>query len=156
VDAIANYRRLVAYDGWANGEALRSLREAGAPPARARQFLAHVIAAQHLWLDRLDQTRQRMAVWPDLTLEQCASELDALVGRWHKLLSGLDEAGLAREVLYTNTKGEKYRSRVGDIVEHVLLHSAYHRAQVALDLRAAGHTPAYTDFIHAVRQGFVA
>jgi len=42
---------------------------------------------------------------------------------------------------------------VGDILTHVLLHSAYHRGQIAVDLRAAGLTPAYTDYIHAVRQG---
>jgi uncharacterized damage-inducible protein DinB len=35
------------------------------------------------------------------------------------------------------------------------MHSAYHRGQVALEMRAAGHQPAYTDFIHAVRQGFL-
>ena len=38
---------------------------------------------------------------------------------------------------------------------HVLMHSAYHRGQIAADMRAAGLTPAYTDFIHSVRQGFV-
>jgi uncharacterized damage-inducible protein DinB len=44
---------------------------------------------------------------------------------------------------------------VEDILTHVLLHSAYHRGQIASQTRAAGGTPAYTDFIHAVRQGFV-
>jgi uncharacterized damage-inducible protein DinB len=37
----------------------------------------------------------------------------------------------------------------------VIMHSAYHRGQIASDMRAAGFTPAYTDFIHAIRQGFV-
>jgi len=37
----------------------------------------------------------------------------------------------------------------------VLMHSAYHRGQVALEMRSAGLQPAYTDFIHGVRQGFV-
>jgi uncharacterized damage-inducible protein DinB len=38
---------------------------------------------------------------------------------------------------------------------HVLFHSAYHRGQIALHLRASGFTPASTDFIHAVRAGFI-
>ena len=38
---------------------------------------------------------------------------------------------------------------------HVLMHSAYHRGQIALEMRAAGMEPAYTDFIQAVRQGLV-
>jgi uncharacterized damage-inducible protein DinB len=38
---------------------------------------------------------------------------------------------------------------------HVLLHSAYHRGQIASQMRGNGQTPAYTDFIHAVRQGLI-
>jgi uncharacterized damage-inducible protein DinB len=65
-------------------------------------------------------------------------------------------SSISRRVAYTNSKGEEWTSGVEDILTHVTIHSAYHRGQIASDLRAAGHTPAYTDFIHAVRQGFVA
>jgi uncharacterized damage-inducible protein DinB len=44
---------------------------------------------------------------------------------------------------------------VEDVLTHVLFHSAYHRGQIALQMRASGAEPAYTDFIHAVRKGFV-
>jgi len=37
----------------------------------------------------------------------------------------------------------------------VITHSTYHRGQIAADLRAAGVQPAYTDFIHGVRQGLI-
>ena len=42
-----------------------------------------------------------------------------------------------------------------DILAHVVLHSAYHRGQIAAAVRAGGGEPAYTDMIHAVRQGLV-
>jgi uncharacterized damage-inducible protein DinB len=64
-------------------------------------------------------------------------------------------ASLEQQASYTNTKGEDWANTVGDILTHVLLHSAYHRGQVAAEVRAAGLTPALTDYIHAVRQGFV-
>ena len=38
---------------------------------------------------------------------------------------------------------------------HVVIHSAYHRGQIASDVRASGGVPAYTDYIHAVRQGLI-
>jgi uncharacterized damage-inducible protein DinB len=44
---------------------------------------------------------------------------------------------------------------VGDILTHVVAHSAYHRGQIAAAVRAAGGAPAYTDFIHAARRGLV-
>jgi uncharacterized damage-inducible protein DinB len=70
-------------------------------------------------------------------------------------LNTLQEADLEGSVTYKNTKGEPWTSRADDILMHVIMHSAYHRGQIASDMRAAGFTPASTDFILAIRQGFV-
>ena len=66
-----------------------------------------------------------------------------------------NEAGLSHPVSYRNSKGENWTNRKDDILLHVIMHSAYHRGQIATDMRAAGFTPASTDFIHGVRQGLV-
>ena len=63
----------------------------------------------------------------------------------------LDAATLGTSVAYVNSKGEHFTSSVSDIITHVLAHGSYHRGQIASSLRDAGHEPAYTDFIHAVR-----
>ena len=44
---------------------------------------------------------------------------------------------------------------MADILSHVVLHASYHRGQIASAMREAGGTPAYTDFIHAVRSGLI-
>jgi len=44
-----------------------------------------------------------------------------------------------------------FRSRVEDILLHVVLHGCYHRGQVAIALREAGAEPSATDFIAFVR-----
>ena len=90
-----------------------------------------------------------------LMLEQCASAAEAMTQAWPGFLDGPPPADLDRSVAYRNSKGEPWTSTVGDILTHVVTHSAYHRGQVASELRAAGFEPAYTDFIHAVRQGFL-
>ena len=59
------------------------------------------------------------------------------------------------QITYKNSKGEAWTSAVEDILVHVTTHSAYHRGQIAADLRAAGIQPPYTDYIHAVRQGLI-
>jgi uncharacterized damage-inducible protein DinB len=74
---------------------------------------------------------------------------------WKQYLAASTEATLARTVNYKNSKGEPWDSRAEDVLLHVVMHSAHHRGQIAADLRAAGATPAYTDFIHAVRQGLI-
>ena len=78
-----------------------------------------------------------------------------MAARWEKFLGVMDDARLATTVTYKNSKAESWTSRKGDILMHVIMHSAYHRGQIASNVRAEGLTPAYADFIHAVRQGFV-
>lgn len=62
---------------------------------------------------------------------------------------------LAQTISYRNSKGEAFANLIVDVLTHVILHSAYHRGQIASHMRDTGQTPAYTDFIHGVRQGFV-
>ena len=146
---------LFSYDHWANREILGSLQALATPPARSIKLLAHIVSAERLWLERLLVQKQTLPVWPLFTIEQCKLEVDQLPGLWKNYLTSLGEPGLSRSLTYKNTKGESFTSQKQDILLHVVMHSAYHRGQIAVDMRAAGFTPAYTDFIHAVRQGFV-
>jgi uncharacterized damage-inducible protein DinB len=152
---IRHLSRLLRYDIWANGETLDSLRQ-GAPPARSLKWMGHIVGAEYLWLARLRQEPAPLPVWPDLPVEQCAARLGELSSMWQEYLANAGSRRLAERLTYTNSKGEEWTSVVEDILTHVTIHSAYHRGQIASDLRAAGQIPAYTDFIHAVRQGFIA
>ena len=142
---------LLAYDTWANREALASLRPAAASAPKAVKLMAHVAATAELWLSRIRSEPAPLPVWPDLSLDECAPVLVRGAARWKTHLDAAGDAELAREVAYTNSKGETYRNLVSDIAMHVILHAHYHRGQIAALVRAAGHAPAYTDFIHAVR-----
>jgi len=152
---LEHIRNLFSYDDWANREVLDSLQALNAPPERSVKLLAHILSAERLWLERLLVQKQTAPVWPLSTLAQCKLEVDQLPGLWKNYLTALGEAGLARSLTYKNTKGESFSSQKQDILLHVVMHSAYHRGQIAADMRAAGFTPPYTDFIHAVRQGFL-
>ena len=152
---LAHMQRLFRYDDWANREVVNALQGLSTPPPRSLKILAHIVSAERLWLERLRLEKQTYPVWPDFTIEQCRQEVEQLLRLWTAYLSSLPEKDLERAVSYKNTKGETWRSQSLDILQHVVLHSAYHRGQIATDMRAAGCSPAYTDFIHAVRQEFV-
>lgn len=155
MDMTEHLRRLFSYDDWANREVLAALRSAGTAPVRSLKLMAHIFAAERLWLERLEQKKQSVRVWPEFTLEQCETHAAEVPCLWKKYLEGRTEADLASAVSYKNSKGESWSNRKDDILLHVVMHSAYHRGQIAADMRAAGFTPAYTDFIHGVRQGLV-
>jgi uncharacterized damage-inducible protein DinB len=151
---LRRFRRLFEHDGWANAAVLVSLRE-GPAPDKPRRWMAHIVASGRLWLARLRQEPSSLPVWPDLDLDTCAAELIELQGEWMSCLEGLDDEDLGDGVAYRNSMGEFWTSTVGDILTHVVLHSGYHRGQIAAAVREAGGTPAYTDFIHAVRSGLI-
>jgi uncharacterized damage-inducible protein DinB len=153
------FSRQFAYDAWANGEVLSAIKTASASQqsnlARPLKLLAHILSAEQLWLERLSQQPQTMPVWPDSGIAQCEAQIPDVARTWREFLSGISDSRLMQKVNYKNSKGELWGSIVQDVLTHVLLHSAYHRGQIASALRESGAIPAYTDFIHAVRQGFI-
>jgi uncharacterized damage-inducible protein DinB len=152
---ISYLKTLFDYDDWANRESLASLRGIASPPPRALEVMSHIVSCEWLWLGRLKQNKEPAAVWPRLSLDECTMQLGDLRGAWHNYFSALAASALDDEITYTNSKSEIWNSRVQDILTHVVIHSGYHRGQIATLLGRAGHEPAYTDFIHCIRQRFV-
>ena len=152
---IVELRRLFVYDSWANREVLTSLSTAASRVPRANKLMAHILGADDTWYSRIRLQNPLLRVWPELDLQACRKEEARLRDLWMNLLEGLIDSQLPTSITYKNSKGESWTSKIEDILLHVLMHSAYHRGQIALEMRASGHTPAYTDFIHGVRQGLV-
>jgi len=146
-------RRDFAYDEWANGACITAIRAGGADE-RSLELMAHIIAAERVWLERLQQRPQTTAVWPRRDLAACEEQTRELARLWREYLDGLTHDQLSESISYKNSKGEIWTSTIGDVLRHVVLHSAYHRGQIASHMRANGKTPAHTDYIHGVRQGF--
>src|SRR5580700_6787109 len=155
MELLEHLHRQFAYDEWANREVLAGLRASPHAPARPPQLLAHILSAERLWLERIRQQPQSLPVWPDFTLAQCEAQIAELAGLWSEFFGEISAVRLSEKVTYKNSKGEPWTSTVQDILTHVVLHSAYHRGQIASQVRAGGEQPAYTDFIHAARQGLI-
>jgi uncharacterized damage-inducible protein DinB len=155
VELIEHLRHQFAYDTWANREVLATLSAGTRPTAKPLQLLAHILSAEHLWLERIRKQPQSLPVWPDFTVDQCEVQIAELDLLWREFVGQLSPEGLSEKVTYKNSKGEPWTSTVEDILTHLVLHSAYHRGQIASQVRAGGEQPAYTDFIHAVRQGLI-
>jgi len=144
-----NFKRLFAYDDWANREEVRHLRSLAAPPEQAVKILAHIVGTEWLWLGRLRRAEKAAVVWPDWNLDQCQKEIDRIRDEW------LHELGRTDVVAYVNSKGERWTSRADDILMHTIIHGGYHRGQIATIVRQSGEMPAYTDYIHCIRSGFI-
>jgi uncharacterized damage-inducible protein DinB len=155
MELVEYLRRQFVYDDWANREVLAGLGQIPSSAARPLQILAHILSAERLWLERIRNQPQSLPVWPDFTVDQCEDQVADLVRLWREFFGQLSPAGLSEKVTYKNSKGEPWTNTVKDILTHVVLHSAYHRGQIASQVRDGGEQPTYTDFIHAVRQDLI-
>ena len=143
--------RLFGHLSWADRLALASLRNAVHLEEKTLGLFAHVLAAEHIWLTRLQGTPPEVAVWPALSLDACgglAARNDEGFGRF---LSRLTPESLAGEVSYVNSAGDRFISNLEDVLLHVALHGIYHRGQVAQALRLHSDVPRATDYIGFVR-----
>ena len=148
--------RLFRYEAWANRGVLESLRQLE-DPSRATTLFAHILAAQQVWLARIrGEDVTRFDVWPGATLKECQRWLDEMAAALDEYLAGLTDAELRRGVTYRptfrNADQREFRNTPLEILQHVALHSHYHRGQIAAHIRDAGGEPATTDFMIYLRE----
>jgi uncharacterized damage-inducible protein DinB len=148
----AQFTQLFAYDAWANARVLKGLRSMPNDHARARALIAHVHAAQLVWMTRLrEHDASGIALFPDHTLDQCAAWFEHNHEAFTRYLDALEEDRLDESVTYVNSQGASFSTPIREILTHVANHGTYHRGQIAMLMRDAGHTPPVTDFIAYVR-----
>lgn len=153
-DAVPLLPTLLDHLAWADARARASVR-AIAPDAperaRAERLYAHLAAAAHVWLARLEGRAPAHPVWPALPLDAAAALADESVAGLRRIAAG-GEAALARTVAYRTSAGTPHASTVADVLAHVALHGSHHRGQIAMLARQAGADPAATDYVVFARE----
>src|SRR5215469_12894532 len=126
MELLEHLRRQFAYDECAPATTARRIEgecscgHAAVAASGAHSFRRAVVAGAH------PEQPQSLPVWPDFTLDQCEAQIADLALLWREFFGQLSPAGLSENVVYKNSKGEPWTSTVGDVLTHVVLHSAYH------------------------------
>jgi uncharacterized damage-inducible protein DinB len=132
---------------WADTQSLASLRDFPPGQPEALPLYGHVLAAEEVWLARLESREPRCAVWPTLAISECETLAAENARGYQKYLENLTESDLAALVRYRNSRGEEFASSALDILTHVVIHGAYHRGQIARIIGRGGGQAPNTDFI---------
>jgi uncharacterized damage-inducible protein DinB len=150
--------KLFAYNRWANARVLAPVealtaeefgRQLGGSFPSVRETLAHIYAAEWIWLERW-QGRSPMGLPPaqDVPTLEALREKWALVEEGQKaFLAKLTESRLAETISYKNIKGEPWSYAQGDLLVHLVNHSTYHRGQAVTMLRQLGKPVQATDYL---------
>ncbi len=115
-------------------------------------ILAHMLAAEHVWLARLQYRTPVHSVWPSLAIKECQSLAAENAAMFSSYLAEATETTLRQEVRYRTTQGHEYSTAAADILEQVITHGCYHRGQIAKLIGQHGGTPINTDFITFARE----
>lgn len=144
---IPSLTRLATHGAWADSRLLAAARKADGDTTAVLRELAHVRAAQDIWLARIAGRAPTLPVWPTLTLDELATRGAVLDAALLEALAGLTADALGREVVYANSSGTTFRTPVADVLLHLLTHGQYHRGKANSALRAIGAEAVNVDFI---------
>lgn len=147
------FLKLIDYDHHTNKTLAKLIVEAG-EPEQAVKLMAHMLAAQQVWLNRCKYLpAPGGALWPDWradTFEQIINDNHA---RWVDFLSEQSDNDFEKIVYYKNSKGDSFENKLEDVMAHLINHGTHHRAQIGQELKLAGvEKLPVTDYIFYIRE----
>jgi uncharacterized damage-inducible protein DinB len=137
------------YNRWANARLLDAAskltpeqysRDLQSSHRSVRDTLAHILAAEWIWLERWKGVSPNALLIPSEfpTVESLETRWAVVEGAYAEFLNGVTDGSLATVIAYTNTRGEEWAYPLGQMLQHVMNHSSYHRGQVTTMLRQLG------------------
>jgi uncharacterized damage-inducible protein DinB len=158
-------RSLYDYNSWANHRTLEAcapltpeqfLRDMGSSFHSVCSTLAHILQAEHIWLQRFEGRSQGVPMLLD-TVQ--FTDLGGLRAAWVETEAGLagcvrrlTQADLDRVIEYKTTKGVPCREPLWQPLLHLVNHGTFHRGQVTALLRQLGAQPSPLDLINFFRE----
>ena len=108
----------------------------------------HELSAQSVWLDRFLGNK---TIWlfddPRMAKREAIEpEWRAIHDRFTKFLSAQTPQSLAKDVAYTNLRGEPFAVPLWKLLVHACNHATHHRGQLNSMIKLAGGKPVSTDY----------
>ena len=118
----------------------------------AQNIFSHILNAQHIWLKRIQKQEpqfDRFQLQPVDVFEEMHNQ------NCREMLEVLHNHDIKEMIIYKNASGEPFTNAIHDILFHVVNHSTYHRAQIAIQFRINNIQPPVTDYIAYKRDGLI-
>lgn len=117
-------------------------------PSKTYPLFCHVLNAHQIWNARILGI-ETVGVRQLHELESCP---DFDKNNYSTTIQIIENADWDKLIPYQNSKGDKFKNSVRDILFHVANHSTHHKGQIIADFRSVGVEPLITDYIFYRRQ----
>jgi uncharacterized damage-inducible protein DinB len=142
------FKQIFEHDHWANLKVLESMIGASKTQKRAIEIYSHAIAAQRIWLDRINGEKTDLKIWE---VFETKIMLELLEINYLDIKKVIENQDFEQLIAYQNSNGQHYTTIIKQILSNLALHASYHRGQVVLLLKDHVDTLPTTDFIFYVR-----
>lgn len=147
-----HYQKMFAYNAWANRLFVECLKQPGIVNAKSFLLMSHILTAEEVWHCRLAGLNTPLEkLWKEYSIQELQQKIEERNQAWETYLKDCGGDRLAASIHYRNTKGQTYTTAVSDVLNHVINHGTYHRAQIASLLRLESVEPPVSDYIQYVR-----
>jgi uncharacterized damage-inducible protein DinB len=151
--------QLAAYNQWANGilfATVSGLTEEqqhtslhSSFPSLYKTFL-HILDAESIWWQRM-KLQERIDVPsqnPAVDFQTLGTQLQQQDKLWQEWVNNANDHALQHEFIYYNSRKERFKQPMYQMLLHMFNHGTYHRGQLVTMLRQLGFEKApATDFI---------
>lgn len=150
---IAHFKTQFDYDSHTNLAMLDTMITAGMDTGKAAGLMAHMLAAQQIWLLRCkNHPIATGPQWPDWTAEEMIDITGKNHQDWIDYLDTLQDDDLDKTITYKNLHGDTFTSVIRDVLTHVINHGTHHRGQTGYQLKFNGVAQLpVTDYIFYIR-----
>jgi uncharacterized damage-inducible protein DinB len=149
---------ILAYDRWANHKYLvliatldseQYARKLGGSFGSIRDTLVHLAWAEWVWVERWQGRSPQVRASPDQypTVSSVQSYLKEVEEAQVRVFELLPREAMTTQIRYTNLKNEVWEYSFEQMLHHLIMHSAYHRGQLATLLRQLDFIPPTTDYL---------
>lgn len=147
-----HFQLLLQYEATTQARLIEALAGEVSLPEQVLTLLSHQYNALMIWLTRLSSHSPVAQPWDVHSFLELTRIHQGVFNQLNLYLASLRPEDLEMVVAYQNSRGETFQNSIEEILQHLFLHSAHHRGQIALRMRQGGLDVPVTDFIFFTRE----
>lgn len=149
--------QLLCYHNWANLKLLNRMKELpfdtftkqlnGTFPSISTTF-HHIFNIDQQWFKRINPE----AITKTIDFKGIKETIEYFLELYENMIDFIqNHYGSLQEVQYENSKGERFRNSIDELIQHITNHGTYHRGNISTMIRQLGYEGASTDYIFFLR-----